>query len=319
MQHADLSRFENKRILIVGDIMLDEFIYTSSHKNSQEYKDVPVLLAQRKREYLGGAANVALNVRKLKAIPYLVGTVGNDAASNSIFQLLNKEDISNQYLFINHGQVTTKKTRVFLDNNSILRMDEENTTEYDKVVYDFLLKQVNAAINNQKPHAIILQDYNKGVLNPYVIREILALAKEHKLLVCVDPKFANWEMYADVDLFKPNKYEMDYIMDSAGSQLSLEQRAKLLQERIHFKNLLVTLGSEGNFIFDGEEATFHIPYSTLENPDVCGAGDTVIAVAALGLAAGFSLSQIAQLANKGGHIVCGKEHVQPVTWEELGN
>lgn len=314
---TDLSRFENKRILIVGDIMLDEFIYSTSNKKSPEYKDVPVLHVQQKKQYLGGAANVALNIKKLKAIPYLAGTMGNDESAKIILELLNREGISNQYIFTNSSQQTTKKSRIFMDERSILRIDEEATAAYEKLVYDFLLKNISDAITHHKPHAIILQDYNKGVLDPFLIREILSLAREHGLLVCVDPKFNNWELYQEVDLFKPNKHEMDLMMKDP--QLPLTESSKILQEKIHFKNLLVTLGSEGNFIFDGEESTFHLPYSTLENPDVCGAGDTVIALAALALASGFTLEEIAQLANKAGHIVCGKENVQPITLEELKN
>lgn len=313
----DLSKFENKRILIVGDIMLDEFIYTSSNKNSPEYKDVPVLQADEKLQYLGGAANVALNIKKLKAIPYLVGSVGNDAASKTIFDLLDREEISNQYIFINNTQTTTKKSRIFLDNRPILRLDEENATkEYSPVTYDFLSKHVIDAINHHKPHAVILQDYNKGVLNPFLINEILSLAKQHSMLICIDPKYDNWQLYRDADLFKPNKKE--FVHMSEGEQVSgMEHLAKKLQEKIHFKNLLVTLGSEGNFYSDGNHSAFNIQHSTLQDPDVCGAGDTAIAVATLGLASGFSLAEIAELSNKAGFIVCGKKHVQPIRLEEL--
>ncbi|MDB5229106.1 MAG: carbohydrate kinase [Bacteroidota bacterium] len=311
----NLSAFENKRILIVGDIMLDEFLYTTSVKNSPEYKDVPVLNINNKKEYLGGAANVALNIKKLKAIPYLVGTTGNDEAGKVIMQLLNDEDISTQYIFIDHSVKTTRKTRLFMNDQPILRMDEEHMQEYEKVTYDFLLKNINDAITHHKPHVIILQDYNKGVLNISLIEEILSLAKQHRILVCVDPKFDNWEAYKDVDLFKPNKKEFAFMTE--GENDTLEVSAKKLQDKIHFKNLLVTLGSEGNFIFDGKYSTFNIHEAAVENPDVCGAGDTVIAVAALGLACGFPLMQIAELSNKAGYIVCTKENVQPVTLEEL--
>lgn len=315
----DISKFENKRILIVGDIMLDEFVYTTSNQNSPEYKNVPILNITDKKLYLGGAANVALNIKKLKAIPYLVGSVGNDKSAEKMYELLHQHEISNEYIFTNYQQTTTTKTRVFQNGKPVCRIDEDATKEsMTDIVYQFLLKNIRAAITNQKPHAIILQDYNKGVLNEFLITEILKLAKEYHLLVAVDPKFENWNLYQNVDLFKPNLNELN----SIGEELldkkdSIENIAKVLQQKIKFKNLLVTLGEKGNFIFNENNSTFNTEHSTLVNPDVCGAGDTVIAVATLGLLCGFSLEQIAELSNKSGAIVCQKENIQPILFDDL--
>lgn len=316
----DISKFENKRILIVGDIMLDEFVYTTSSRNSPEYKDAPVLNITEKKQYLGGAANVALNIKKLKAIPYLVGTVGDDDASKTIYELLHKEDITNLYVHTNHRQNTTKKIRVFQNEQPVFRLDAEDINEYPELVNHFILKNIQTAIANHKPHVLILQDYNKGVLNASIIPEIISLAKQHNLLICVDPKFENWNLYQDVDLFKPNLNELKMMNDELkAEENNLEKIAIVLQQKINFKNLLVTLGAEGNFIFDGNKSQILNLKSRISNPDVCGAGDTVIAVASLGLACGFSLEQIAELANKAGFIVCQKENVQPITIIELMN
>lgn len=320
MQNIDLSKFENKRILIVGDIMLDEFVYTTSNRKSPEHKDVPVLNIENKKQYLGGAANVALNIKKLKAIPYLVGTVGNDEAGQTIYNLLHKEDISNLYVHTNHRQKTTVKSRIFQDLQPIFRVDTEEINEYPELVNHFILKNIQSAITNHKPHVIILQDYNKGVLNALIIPEILALAKQHHLLVCVDPKFDNWHLYKEVDLFKPNEKELKVMSDELKvKDECLEKIAIVLLQNINFKNLLVTLGAEGNFIFDGNKSQILHLKSQIQNADVCGAGDTVIAVASLGLACGFTLEQIAELSNKAGFVVCQKEHVQPITIIELMN
>lgn len=324
MQNNDLSKFENKRIIVVGDIMLDEFVYTTSARNSPEYKDVPVLHIQDKKQYLGGAANVALNIKKLKAIPYLVGTVGDDEAGKIVYELLHKEDITNLYVHTNHRQKTTCKTRIFQDKKPVFRIDEEDADasylSMTNLVNHFILKNIHAAITNHKPHVIILQDYNKGVLNAAIIPEILALAKQHSLLVCVDPKFDNWNLYQDVDLFKPNFHELKVMSEELlVKDDSIENISKELQQKINFKNLLVTLGSEGNFIFNSEKSQVLNLKSQISNADVCGAGDTVIAVASLGLACGFSLEQIAELSNKAGSIVCQKEHVQPITLDDLMN
>ena len=316
----DISKFENKRIIVVGDIMLDEFVYTSHTRNSPEHAATPVLFIRDKRQYLGGAANVALNIKKLNAIPYLVGTVGDDDAAKAIYKLLHKEDITNLYVHTNSRQDTTKKLRIFQDEQPVFRLDAEDVNEYPDLVNHFILKNIQSVITNHKPHAIILQDYNKGLLNAAIIPEILKIAKQHNLLICVDPKFDNWELYQEVDLFKPNLHELRVMSD----ELKVERKeldiiAKKLQQKIHFKNLLVTLGADGNFIFNDNHSAFSTNHSTLNNPDVCGAGDAVIAVASLGLVSGFSLHQIAELSNKAGFIVCQKENVQPVEISELAN
>lgn len=300
--------------------MLDEFVYTTSNRKSPEHKDVPVLNIENKKQYLGGAANVALNIKRLKAIPYLVGTVGNDEAGQTIYNLLHKEDIINLYVHTNHRQKTTVKSRIFQDSQPIFRVDTEEINEYPELVNHFILKNIQSAITNHKPHVIILQDYNKGVLNALIIPEILALAKQHHLLVCVDPKFDNWHLYKEVDLFKPNEKELKVMSDELKvKDECLEKIAIVLLQNINFKNLLVTLGAEGNFIFDGNKSQILHLKSQIQNADVCGAGDTVIAVASLGLACGFTLEQIAELSNKAGFVVCQKEHVQPITIIELMN
>lgn len=296
--------------------MLDEFTYTSSVRNSPEYKDVPILNILEKKQYPGGAANVALNIKKLKAIPYLVGVIGEDDASKVMHELLHREDITNLYIHTSPRQKTIRKTRIFQDRKPVFRIDVEAPSEYEPLQNHFVLKHITDAITNHKPHAIILQDYNKGLLNAAIIPEILKLAKQHNLLICVDPKFDNWDLYKEVDLFKPNFIEFNFMSESE-HESDLQKNAKSLQQKIHFKNLLVTLGADGNFIFDGNNSSFNTQHSTLENPDVCGAGDAVIAVASLGLVCGFTLEQISELSNKAGFVVCQKENVQPVTVEEL--
>ncbi len=303
--------------------MLDEFVYTTSCRNSPEYKDAPVLNITEKKQYLGGAANVALNIKKLKAIPYLVGTVGNDDASKTIYELLHKEDITNLYVHTNNRQKTIVKTRIFQDGKPVFRIDNDSSTtlstiEQEQLINHLIFKNITDAITNHKPHVLILQDYNKGVLNSSNIYKIISLAKQHNLLICVDPKFDNWNLYQEVDLFKPNLSELKMMCDELRvKDDSIENISKKLHKKNNLKNLLVTLGAEGNFIFDGNKSQISSLKSQIQNPDVCGAGDTVIAVASLGLACGFSLEQIAELSNKAGFIVCQKENVQPIHFGEL--
>jgi rfaE bifunctional protein kinase chain/domain len=318
MSSVDISKFQNKRILVIGDIMLDEFLYTISTRHSPEYKNVPIYDVKEKHSYLGGAANVALNIKSLGAIPYLVGVMGSDVNGKKVGALLKDNDITQDYLFAFPDRNTTTKTRVINNNVPVLRIDDEVEDDLTELTYNFLLKKIGQCISNHKPHAILLQDYNKGVLNPYSIQQILSVAKEYHIPVCVDPKFKNWENYQDVELFKPNKNELKVISGELKVESeNIETIAKQLQDKIHFKNLLVTLASEGNFIYSNSISQLSTTKSQIVNPDVCGAGDTVIAVATLGLVCGFSLEAIAELANKAGAIVCQKKNVQPVTLDEL--
>lgn len=319
MQSAsNISAFENKRVLIVGDIILDEFVYGTQERMSPEHREVPVLDVLERRQYLGGAANVALNIRQLKAIPYLAGTVGKDTAGDAVYRLLHQHDISNEYVHTNQRQATTHKTRFFRDGQPFCRIDEDGNIEEPELIAHFILKNVAAAILHHKPHVMILQDYNKGVLSASVIPPLLALARQHRMLVCVDPKFDNWELYQEADLFKPNKAEFDFITSAANKQPEdILKSAAELRQKIQYKNLLLTLGAEGNFIADEQQTSFIRQVTTVENPDVCGAGDTVIAVASLALACGFPLSDIAALANKAGAVVCQKKDIQPVQFNEL--
>lgn len=316
----DITAFDNKRILIVGDIILDEFIYTHSDRNSPEYTNTPILNITKKNEYLGGAANVALNIKKLNAIPYLIGTLGKDEAAEIIMRLLQEENISKEYIYQNNGIKTTKKTRLFKDELPVCRIDDETILSETTQSNQTILTNIQKAIEQHKPEAIILQDYNKGVLNIKIIPQIIALAKQHQLLITVDPKFKHWELFKNVDLFKPNKHELL----ATGKTLMLNDNtivniSKVLHQKINYKNILVTLGADGNFMFDGVNTPITNPTLHLTQPDVCGAGDTVIAVATLSLLCKFTLAQIAKISNIAGFIVCQKKHVQPVELNELAN
>ncbi len=318
MQKIDISKFSNKRVLVVGDIILDEFIQTTTERISPEYKDTPILKTREKKSYLGGAANVALNLKQLRAIPYLVGSLGNDAAGTTIENLLQQAAISIDFIYRNHVQKTTVKTRIFKDNEPIFRLDDESELNADALHNAFILRNITNAIQQHKPHILILQDYNKGVLNKENISEIIQLAKQHQLLICVDPKFENWDLYQEVDLFKPNEKELNIMRDALGlKDDSIEKTSKAIAEKINCKNLLVTLGAKGNFIYNATLSKYTPLDTTLGNADVCGAGDTVIAVASLALEAGLSLEQIATLSNQSGFIVCQKEHTQPICFNEI--
>lgn len=315
-----IDSFRNKKVLVVGDIILDEFVETTLHGVSQEYINNPILKVKSRSYYLGGAANVALNIKKLGASVFLLGTVGVDNFRNTLYELFVKNDISDEFIVTNPKQHTTLKTRILQNNVPIYRIDEETEVAYDKSIDDYLLFNFKQILETQQPDIIILQDYNKGVLNKYLIPSFLQLAKENNIPVCVDPKFLNWTLYCDVDIFKPNRVElmqMNNAQNDIENTEDIVQYAEAVQSKIACKNLFITLGSQGTYFKNQTESFFSTPEKHIVHPDVCGAGDTVIAVIALAFASQLSWKEIAHLANQAANIVCHKKHVQPVLWEEL--
>lgn len=318
MAIPDLSVFRNKRILVVGDAMLDVFMRTASTRQSPEYPDAPVYAVVGKHAYAGGAANVAMNLKSLGALPYLVSVTGNDANGEMLGQMLHDAGISRAYLFADSTRLTTVKTRVINEGLPAFRIDEEISTDITELAAQFVQKHVQQAITDHNPQGIILQDYNKGVLNPQTIPAILELAAKHQLPVAVDPKYDNWELYQGVGLFKPNRKEFEVIGETlTAGKSTMAGIAKALQEKIRFKNLLVTLGAKGNFGYGADGSHVELQTPNVPDADVCGAGDAVIAAATLGLVCGFTLPEIAELANRAGYIACTKKHIQPVFLKEI--
>ncbi len=312
--------FKEKKILVVGDIMLDEFVETQQSGFSQEYANNPILQVKHRNYYLGGAANVALNCTKLEAEVFLLGTTGVDKFQEILHELLRSNNISTEYVVANPKQHTTLKTRVLQNGIPLLRIDEETTADFDKAIDDYLLFNFKEIITKQKPDVIIFQDYNKGVLNPYLIPLFLELARENKIPVCVDPKFENWNLYKEVALFKPNRRElafMNQLETEPESDEDIVRCAEFVRNQLNCKTVLVTLGSRGTYCLSEQDSFFTEPYKYIAHPDVCGAGDTVIAVIALAYASGYEWKKIAALANKAANIVCHKRQIQPVNPKEL--
>lgn len=312
--------FKGKKVLIVGDIILDEFVETIQSGFSQEYANNPILQVKHRDYYLGGAANVALNCSRLNAEVFLLGTTGVDKFQEIVHDLLLNDNISNEYIVANPKQHTTLKTRLLQNGTPLLRVDEETKIDFDKAIDDYLLFNYKEIIAKNQPDVIILQDYNKGVLNPYLIPLFLELARENKIPVCVDPKFENWMLYQSVDVFKPNRKElafMNNLSTEPEDEADIIHAAGFIQEQINCKTIFVTLGGRGSYCKNADLSFFTTPEKFISNPDVCGAGDTVIAVIALAYASGYEWKTIAALANKAANIVCHKRQIQPVSSEEL--
>ncbi len=308
-----LLQLENRRILVLGDVMLDRYLTGSVHRISPE-APVPIVLHQRTEDRLGGAANVALNIAALGAEPLLCSVIGDDGDGEMLANLLPQHRMDAAGLVTSGQRRTTVKTRILGNNQQMLRLDREDTHDLSDGEAALLLERVRHLLDGREVEAIIFQDYNKGVLSPAVIREVLALARQRGILTAVDPKKANFWAFEGVDLFKPNLKEIrDSVPFAVQPTLdSLQQAADYLTSRLGHRHTMITLSERG--LFWGSPGAPGVIYPTDPRniADVSGAGDTVISIATLALAAGFSAADIARLSNLAGGQVCEFPGVVPV-------
>ncbi|MBX7107830.1 MAG: carbohydrate kinase [Chitinophagales bacterium] len=309
-----IAQFKGCRIVVVGDVMLDVYLRGSVQRISPE-APVPVVTVEEKEERPGGAANVALNLRSLGAVPLLCAVTGNDDAAQSIRRILKNNGMATEGLLASPTRVTSVKTRVLSRNQQMLRYDTEITDELNADLEKKLIAKVSEIINRHKPAALIFEDYNKGVLTEKVITQIIKLCRAKKIITAVDPKKKNFFAYKDIDLFKPNLRE---IREAFNADISKINKATLtavsdkLRKKLSNRITLITLSEMGIFFHSDREAGI-FPAHQRNIADVSGAGDTVIAVMTLCLAAGISLPHAASLANIAGGLVCEYPGVVPVT------
>jgi len=313
-----LQHLENHEILIVGDVMIDRYLTGSVNRISPE-APVPVVLHQTTEDRLGGAANVALNIRALGSIPVLCSIVGRDDAGNHLKNsILSDNNISSEGIVFSDTRRTTVKTRILGNNQQMLRIDSEDTNNLNAAEQESLLAKIRELLATRPIRAIILQDYNKGILVPELIETVISEARKAGILTAVDPKKANFFAYRGADLFKPNLKE---IRDSAPflvqpTLVSLQQASLFLRERLENRLTMITLSEKGLFLDDRTEAHLY-PTVARNVADVSGAGDTVISIATLALVAGLPLETIATLSNLAGGQVCEFPGVVPVNREIL--
>lgn len=309
--------FEQVNVLVVGDVMIDRYLEGKVSRISPE-APVPIVHLQSSDNRLGGAANVALNIKALGATPYLCSVIGTDENAAVFLDLLPKHDLSNIGITASKERCTTVKTRILAANQQMLRVDQENTHPLDEKETDLLLKKIQDILTKKNIHVILFQDYNKGVLTKKIIQELIQKATHHNIISVVDPKKANFLHYKNTTLFKPNLKEVQEGLNIpiSGDAASLEKAALYLHQQLEHQYTMITLSERGIFIADGKESNIISTYAR-KIADVCGAGDTVISVAALGLATGMPILQIAQLANLAGGQVCEKVGVVPVNKVQL--
>lgn len=313
-----LNKFHGKRILVIGDVMIDAYLLGKVHRVSPE-APVPIVSLTRQEQRLGGAANVALNLQSLGAEPILCSVIGNDADGFLLKKLVRDLNMSDVGLVESNSRVTTVKTRVIGNNQHLLRIDAEDVHALTAGEEQLLLNQLEKLIAEVQIDAIILEDYNKGVLTPRVIEGVISKAKAAGIPTTVDPKKDNFLAYTGVTLFKPNLKELK---EGVGMHFDFEdknafhQAISTLEQELNNEITFVTLSEYGVFIKNEVEQHL-IPAHIRNIADVSGAGDTVISVATLCLAAGCSLKTIASLANLAGGLVCEKSGVVSIEPQQL--
>jgi len=312
------DQFTNQKILIIGDVMIDTYLWGGVGRVSPE-APVPVVSGVIEENRLGGAANVALNIKALGAVPILCSVIGDDDRGKLILELMEEQLLSDIGLVVDKQRVTTQKTRIISRNQQLLRVDEEMDIFLSRRVQEEFLELISSLLESGGIDAIIMQDYDKGVLTPRVISEVISASERVAVPVLVDPKFRSFDLYKKVKLFKPNYKELvkGLDLDIKKKEISkLAAAVKKFQKKQQIENLLVTLSDEG-VLTSGNGEHVHIPAVEREIADVSGAGDTVIAVASLFMIAGLPPAEVAAISNLAGGLVCEKAGVVPISSEIL--
>lgn len=320
------ARLQDLRVMIIGDVMIDAYLWGNVTRISPE-APVPVVAVSHREQRLGGAANVALNIEALGAKPLVCSVLGNDDSSKAFMRLMQQYGMDRSGLVSSDDRMTTVKSRVIGNNVHIVRVDEETTRPLSAADEEELLQRIGRILKSSRIDAIVFQDYDKGCVTPRIIEEVTALANKQGIITTVDPKHRNFKAYHDITLFKPNLKELreglNVDVDESSSETllhDLNQAAALLHQSQQPKIVFITLGNKGIYACDfrgKQPASFLLPAHLRAISDVSGAGDTVISVATLAMAAGIGLEQVIHFANMAGGIVCEQVGVVPIDKERL--
>lgn len=313
---AVLKRMKNIRILVVGDIMLDQYWWGDVTRISQE-APIPVVEVKEETVRMGGAANVANNIKSLGANPLLLGLVGNDNNGKRLARTISDRGITAGNLICDHSRPTTTKTRIIGHSQHVVRVDHETTLSISVGLETSIIKKIKGLMG--KCDAVILEDYNKGILTPKVIQQTIQEAKKRKKIVTVDPKFDNFFAYKGVTVFKPNLREIANSLKVKVTLANLGGICRKLADQMSLDNIVVTLSDKGMAYYTRGRKLVWLPALPIKVFDASGAGDTVIATLTACLAAGCDMRTAATLANHAGGAICQDVGVVPITPEMLLN
>jgi len=309
--------FNNNEILIIGDIMLDTYLHGTVDRVSPE-APVPVVNVKSKENKLGGAGNVALNIKQLGSEPIICSVIGNDDSGKILKELMIEKGISTDYIVSSDSRKTTNKTRLIGNKYQITRFDDEMTDELNYNDFTNLLRTIELIIEKHNIDVILFQDYDKGVIDRNLINKIIKLSVD--IPIIVDPKKRNFGFYKDIKLIKPNFKELKEGLNIE-SGLDRDEVLKLGVAKLHKKGIeivFVTLSDDGIFVsYDGGRKSQIVPGTKRHIYDVSGAGDTVISIISTLINTDLDILEIAKISNVAGGIVCECAGVIPIDVDKL--
>jgi len=314
--------FNSLNILIIGDVMVDSYLWGKVERISPE-APIPIVALRKREHRMGGAANVAMNIRSMGANPILCSVIGTDDKGDLFLDLMKKEKISDDGIIRSTRRITTTKFRIFGNSFQMLRVDEEMDNNLVQGDFLTLIRVIDRILSRVQVDGIIFQDYDKGVITPKVIAEVVKRARERGIPVTVDPKKKNFLAYRDVTMIKPNLKELKEGLNLAHDlpdQQSVIEASQLLREKLNCQYVMTTMSEKGimiNMKDQPDVKTLVIPAHMRMISDVSGAGDTVISVATMCLALKRTPYEIAYISNLAGGLVCEEVGVVPVSKEKL--
>jgi D-beta-D-heptose 7-phosphate kinase/D-beta-D-heptose 1-phosphate adenosyltransferase len=312
-----MGRMRALRLIVYGDVMLDEFVWGDVTRISPE-APVPVVEIRRESVHLGGAANVLANLLALGARARVVGVTGRDGAGERLRAELRAAGAlhTEESLVVDESRPSTIKTRIIAHSQLVVRADRELRTPVDAATEERLISLLKEAV--KEAHAFVVSDYDKGAVTPRVLSEILPLAYRLRIPVLIDPKVRNFDSYRPATLITPNHHEaLRLTQTEEDTNAGLQHAGRLIRERLGCDAVLITRGERGMMLLEGDGEPLHVETAAREVYDVTGAGDTVIATLAAALAAGASMLEAAILANHAAGIVVGKVGTATASADEL--
>lgn len=309
------EEFRKKKIIVIGDLMLDRYVWGTVSRISPE-APVPVMEVTKEFTRLGGAANVANNLYSLGATPIPIGIIGDDPEGLDLVDLMKRLNFPTDCIIVDTSRPTAVKTRIIADDQHVVRADRESCELINSDIMKKVVDVVKTNIN--QVDALIIEDYNKGLLSKELIGEVIASAKQNQKIITVDPKFDNFFEYKFVTLFKPNRKETEAAIGfKINSFEKLEDACRIIMDRLVCDTVLITLGDQGMCLLTSNGEFTRIPTKARKVHDVSGAGDTVISTLTLSLTTGADLKEAITLANYAGGAVCGEVGVVPIERAKL--
>lgn len=311
-----LNAFSSKNVLVIGDAMLDAYMWGEIERMSPE-APIPVVDILKREKRLGGAANVALNLKSLGTNPILLTLTGNDRKAEEFIELMHNAQLNTEGVIQDANRKTTQKTRIIAKGKHVLRVDEEDLVDFEKT--DIVLDRIKTLHQQFKFDVVIFEDYNKGLLTQAIIEGCITFCKQAGIKTIVDPKKKNFFAYKGVDVFKPNLKEITEGLNTTCNPEKVEELVQVctqLKEKLSADSIFLTLSEHGVFILSDRGHISH-PSFKRNIVDVSGAGDTVVSVASLALACGLENKDLALIANLAGGLVCEHVGVVPINKAEF--